>query len=321
MNSIFAQQFPDQNPGESFLSSSPHAADAAEATRETDVADISTYIDDKIDDEQLLFHGHTQSTPPLNEDVAPHCAPSTPPNATNSIPLSKEAEALVANGLSQMSLQEREHVTHGVHGVEELLQEDANMVCQSLVQLNEELDRYMQTERVRLREHQQRQAHGTCSTAESPALYLALEHSASYVRSKKFLLMFLRADLFNASASLKRMKGFFEVKLQLFGLESLGRAITIAQDFDENESNEDWEALQSGYTQLLPGRDRAGRPIIFYLTNKRMGMSTRSIVSISSNTVRYCRIFILLGCLTSVWLDPVHSWDPTMCLCNSQTSV
>ena len=133
--------------------------------------------------------------------------------------------------------------------------------------------------------------------------------------------MFLRADLFNASASLKRMKGFFEVKLQLFGLESLGRAITIAQDFDENESNEDWEALQSGYTQLLPGRDRAGRPIIFYLTNKRMGMSTRSIVSISSNTVRYCRIFILLGCLTSVWLDPVRSWDPTMSLCNSQTSV
>ena len=97
MNSIFAQHFPAQNPGKSFLSSSSQAADAAEATRETDISDFSTYMDDEIDDEQLLFHGHTNSTPPLNEDVSPHFAPNTPPNATNSIPLSKEAEALVAN--------------------------------------------------------------------------------------------------------------------------------------------------------------------------------------------------------------------------------
>ena len=194
------------------------------------------------------------------------------PKVIPSSDITKELDALVASGLSQMSLQEREQVLNGIHGVDDKVQEDPALIERSIRQFNLELDAYLLK-----RQHEK--------AAATPALLRVLSSSPDYIRSSEFLLMFLRADQFNVTASLHRMIAFFELKLELFGLGSLNRNITIQQDF----SAEDLETLNCGYTHLLPGRDSAGRAVSFLLSHKRVGRSCKSIVS-KSSTARYKRI-------------------------------
>ena len=246
-----------------------------------------------------------------NEEAGPQASASA---SNNIIPLSKEAEALIANGMRYLTLREREEVTHAVHGVEDLLEENPTMIQQSLEQLNKELDSYI----IRKQQQELQQASTTTShegdddDVES-ALYYALTNSPSYVRTSKFLLMFLRATLFNVEESVKRMVLFFNVKANLFGWESLGRDISLTQDFS---SPQDQDALYCGYTQMLPGRDRAGRAIVFYLSDRRIGKSTKSIVSASVCVLGKCRVVCLCplssfpspACFVSLYCLLLHNY-------------
>ena len=106
------------------------------------------------------------------------------------------------------------------------------------------------------------------------AILEALRHSSHYVRNPSFLRMFLRADKFDSKLAAQRMINFFREKRRLFGSHTLGRDITLS-DMDDD----DMTMLQSGYTQILPLRDRAGRAVWFSLSHKRRGRSLRSVVS------------------------------------------
>jgi hypothetical protein len=68
---------------------------------------------------------------------------------------------------------------------------------------------------------------------------------------------------------------FMEGKLEFFGPEVLARSIYLS-DLDEDAL----KSLKSGYDQLLPSRDRAGRAILFLCegipTYKRLENMVRS---------------------------------------------
>lgn len=91
------------------------------------------------------------------------------------------------------------------------------------------------------------------------ALDLALEKFPNYVNDRAFQLKFLRADKFDVFAAAARMCRHFEIKLEVFGEECLGREITM-DDLDED----DMAAFKTGYIQVLQDRDYGHRPVLFY---------------------------------------------------------
>lgn len=97
------------------------------------------------------------------------------------------------------------------------------------------------------------------SSHNHAALDLALEKHPTYLLAPDFLLKFLRTEKFDVFATAIRMCRHFEVKLDIFGEEALGREITL-DDLDED----DMAALKSGYIQVLQSKDHSHRPVIFY---------------------------------------------------------
>ena len=102
----------------------------------------------------------------------------------------------------------------------------------------------------------------------------AKEKFPKYVTGIRKCLMFLRADRFDAREAAARMVRYYEEKLHMFGNEPLARDLLMS-DLNEEERS----SLKAGYIQLLPGRDRAGRAIIFGLNKLRTGAFRGSAVS------------------------------------------
>jgi hypothetical protein len=84
-----------------------------------------------------------------------------------------------------------------------------------------------------------------------------------YVRNRNFRLMFLRSDQFDVKRAALRLARHFQVKLDLFGEAKLAEDIT-QDDLDKVTM----EALYSGFVQLLPTRNRAGRAISIFVANE-----------------------------------------------------
>ena len=90
------------------------------------------------------------------------------------------------------------------------------------------------------------------------AYNLAMELDPHYISNSRLALSFLRSTEGNARQAARRLIRHFDTKLSLWGADKLVKDITL-DDFD----NDDMEALQSGGFQVLPTKDRAGRPILF----------------------------------------------------------
>mmetsp|Transcript_54196 Transcript_54196/g.131503 ORF Transcript_54196/g.131503 Transcript_54196/m.131503 type:complete len:665 (+) Transcript_54196:211-2205(+) len=91
---------------------------------------------------------------------------------------------------------------------------------------------------------------------ENKAAYeMAVRMSPSYVNDRKFRLMFLRAERMDVVAAAKRFCFFFQIKLELFGPDLLGRE-RITQD---DLCDETLDLIDNGSVQILPLRDVAGR--------------------------------------------------------------
>ena len=230
-----------------------------------------------------------------DETNAPPFASQPQQSATRLPPVvsSNTPEELLAQEISRMSIQERERVVHEIHGIDDTTHEDGAMVRVALQQLNDEFDRYLSehangvgggssnnrnaTPFASHWNHLTGSHDGNPGELQDDALYVALQESSQYVRNPSFLVMFLRTEKWNVSSTVTRIKLFFEHKMDLFGHASLGRDITIQDDFQS--SKDDFNALQSGFFQLLPGRDRAGRSIVLSLAHLRKGLNLKSIVS------------------------------------------
>jgi anaerobic glycerol-3-phosphate dehydrogenase len=146
---------------------------------------------------------------------------------------SKDVDTMIAKELSAMSLQEREHCYHDIHGVSDTIVETPEFVEEKLAKLVDEIAKI--------------------SGKRKDAYLQAVAQDKEYTTNKSFRLRFLRADLFNEKAAAERLVLFFVEKLKIFKPELLAKDIKIS-DFDEDER----KCLESGFGQLVPQKGRAG---------------------------------------------------------------
>ena len=146
----------------------------------------------------------------------------------------------LAREMNGLSMKEREQRFEEMHGVSSFIDETPSFVAEALWKLDQEL----------------------ASIPQKSAYNLAYSMDRSYVEDNKFRLMFLRADLFDAKKAAERLVLFFEKKLKFYGPATLVRSILMSDLGDD-----DITTLKSGVFQILPSRDRAGRPILFLCSN------------------------------------------------------
>lgn len=146
----------------------------------------------------------------------------------------------LAREMNGLSMKEREHRFEEMHGVSSFIDETPAFVAKALWELDQEL----------------------ASIPLKSAYNLAYSMDRSYVENTRFRLMFLRADLFDARKAAERLVLFFEKKLRFYGPATLVRSILMSDLCDD-----DITTLKSGVFQILPSRDRSGRPILFLCSN------------------------------------------------------
>jgi hypothetical protein len=149
--------------------------------------------------------------------------------------ITEEPDALLAKELNRLSMQEREKVLYDVHGVAEVMPEGSEFVSTRLIQLELEI----------------------AKITEKAAYNQALMQDPNFVKNRNFRIRFLRAERFVAAEAAVRMVRHFQYKMELFGAGKLVKDIKI-EDLD----SEDIKVLESGFIQLLPVRDRAGRAVM-----------------------------------------------------------
>jgi hypothetical protein len=160
------------------------------------------------------------------------------------------SEDLIAKALTDMTIEDRSRVYESIHGVEELNQEDDEEYIQQLMkEMKIEIQRILNGQ----------DASGTRRTPKD-ALALALELKPEYVLDPKFLLRFLRSELYDPQKASRRLARNLDWKLELWGVDKLTR------DIEWNDlSTEERELHKKGYGQRLPVRDRAGREVWVYM--------------------------------------------------------
>jgi hypothetical protein len=165
----------------------------------------------------------------------------------------KHSEKILAKNLIQVPLDEREFGLHELHGVSDVIEETLELIERCLFDLEMEIQRM----------------------PKKSAYDRAKATAPESVSCRKFRLMFLRAERFKAINAAARLVKYFEGKLKLFGPDKLTKIITM-EDLDED----DMVTLKSGYLQLLPERDRAGRAIMIVIMCLRQCRFVENMVSI-----------------------------------------
>mmetsp|Transcript_22713 Transcript_22713/g.48209 ORF Transcript_22713/g.48209 Transcript_22713/m.48209 type:complete len:481 (+) Transcript_22713:126-1568(+) len=154
-----------------------------------------------------------------------------------------EVDNLLSKELLELSLTDRNAIDEEIHGVVTLAPKETPKLLEvSLRDLSSELDRIPD---------------------DSPlkAAYIESQRlPTTYVNGRDFRLRFLRCELFDAKKAALRMTKFLDIAKELVGPEVLQRPIRIS-DFTKEET----KLLRKGNVQLLPYRDRSGRPIFVWV--------------------------------------------------------
>lgn len=133
------------------------------------------------------------------------------------------------------------------------------------------------------------------SLDDNKAAYdLAMEMSPEYAMDPRLRMAFLRSVDGSAKKASKRFIRHFQTKLELFGREKLVKHIELS-DLDDY----DLEALRSGGFQVLPTKDRGGRPILF---GRYTCMKYRSIDNMVCTCESFSRRYNLRVCRNIFWL-------------------
>jgi len=201
----------------------------------------------------------------------------------------------LATQLNSLSLQERQNVLEEIHGVLSAVEETTQLVEESLTQMRGELDRrkieYLKkVNQKQSRKRKQNQNEplfwqgggNNQAVSEQDSKTKRNDYAVQcYVRAldmeqhmkqrgppvdrrtlislddRDFLLKFLRAERFDVVKASVRLLNYLVEKEKLFGSDKLLKAIQLS-DLDPDTMT----TLRSGYFQILPGRDAAGRAII-----------------------------------------------------------
>eukprot|EP00934_Nitzschia_sp_Nitz4_P002635 Nitzschia sp. Nitz4//scaffold95_size97785//45877//47543//NITZ4_004667-RA/size97785-augustus-gene-0.107-mRNA-1//-1//CDS//3329560472//2625//frame0 len=162
-------------------------------------------------------------------------------------PTVREVDNLIAQGLSKMSIQDREIAQNDVHGVD-LKEKDPTEVNSCLMRMDAFLRGRVQNQQ------------NTGEENDEVSVYLeALQSDSSYVEDRNFRMKFLRAEHWDATLAAERFLRFFQYKRRLFGSSKLVQKITQADLNDD-----DMTALKTGEGQISPIPDAAGRVVMFF---------------------------------------------------------
>lgn len=165
----------------------------------------------------------------------------------------KMSRAMIANELYRTPFHEREQASQDLHGVIEPVEETAEVVRDALRRMDVVIQaRCHPNHAYRRALHRATAAAGP--TRDGTTRWL---HSSG-PEADSFRLAFLRTDRFDARQAAERYLAYFELKESLFGPERLTQRDIRLDDLDD-----DCRArMESGKTQLLPGRDARGRAVI-----------------------------------------------------------
>eukprot|EP00934_Nitzschia_sp_Nitz4_P007805 Nitzschia sp. Nitz4//scaffold118_size93875//82307//84270//NITZ4_004801-RA/size93875-augustus-gene-0.90-mRNA-1//1//CDS//3329533763//7795//frame0 len=155
-------------------------------------------------------------------------------NGNNIANPNNHLEDFLAKEMTDLSVKEREEVYDDLHGVAVMMEESPEFVQSKLEELT---------------------LHLRILSASHPALQQAWRF---YVQDPERLLMFLRFSKFQVKPAADQLCQFLQEKLRIFGPSKLTQEITM-QDL----SPQDMDILKCGLFQILPIKDRAGRPIMF----------------------------------------------------------
>lgn len=173
--------------------------------------------------------------------------------------------AELAKELNALSMNDREGIYHDIHGISEM-KETSELIEKSLNQIEHALNAMQLNDAYRLAESMNKE----------------------YVQDRKYRLMFLRAEEFDASAAACRMNRFLQNKLDLFGIDKLCQDIKL-----KDLSASDLKCYQTGAIQILSRRDRAGRAVRlgvpFYWEYDTMD----NVVSLCNHTTLFLFFYLL----------------------------
>lgn len=172
----------------------------------------------------------------------------------------EELDALYAKDMFDLTGAERNDALQDIHGVSDTIAETPEFVAKHRQLLEQELALLVSRPRQKTMAYQR-----------------ARQQSPMYIGSEQFQLMFLRANKWDTRDAALQLTSFLETKLELFGPDLLTRRVVIS-----DLSKEDRKSLESGFFQLLPVRDVAGRAIL-------MGTPILKQYKVVDNLVRYKR--------------------------------
>eukprot|EP00536_Pseudo-nitzschia_multiseries_P017107 jgi/Psemu1/223792/e_gw1.1382.6.1 len=181
-----------------------------------------------------------------------------------------DIDKMIIKDLQGLSVKDRGLVQEEIHGVSTCaVSEDGEKIAESLKLFEEEI-RAIRRE-ILVSPTQESRAGN--SYDDSIWSYLAVEDDGSspsavtvnsrtrllysYIFHPSFRLKFLRADLFDIEKAAHRYLRCLEGLLKYFGSYALQRPIMY-----EDLGKECQDAAKSGYVQILPSRDRAGRLVV-----------------------------------------------------------
>jgi len=152
------------------------------------------------------------------------------------------ADAMLAHELNQMSFQERNVINEEIHGVRTYLHrnETPELLKSSLDQLSIELE----------------------NLPSKKAYDASKAFANSYISTDEFRYMFLRSEFFDVRKAAVRMAKYLDLIQWVFGDSVLERDICGA-----DLGKKTLKFLRAGYDQMLPGRDRSGRRVLWSFTN------------------------------------------------------
>jgi hypothetical protein len=201
--------------------------------------------------------------------------------AVDRYPLTKEeiqkAEDALAADLEKLSFVDQEKLLFDIHGL--AIDDD-----------DEEQDGKLD-EKLKTVEYELKEIDAEKKSAYEQARYLNPE----YVQGREFLLMFLRCTEYDPALAADQIVQHFETKRKLFGSGNnnnnylLGRPVLLS-DLPAGAV----ECLESGFCQLLPSRDVAGRVVMFiapgyakYDTMENMVRDALELIRSACSTMNY----------------------------------
>ena len=184
------------------------------------------------------------------------------------------AEKLLTKEMETMSLVEHEKILFDIHGIALVDEDDPADLPLRLEQVETEIQKIRR----------------------KPAYDRAKYFDEAYVQGDSFRLRFLRSDYFRSTVAAQRIVRHFQIKQELFGDGPiLARDIVMSDLLPE-----DLRALESGFVQILPARDAAGRSIVSIAPMHRP--ENCSVESCVSSQRKHCAQMRGVASKLKVWL-------------------